>query len=325
MSENNTERDFQVMLDFENYCWECTEESIQKAKELIAYVDPFWAHHLICYAVANHRLFHWKLLADLFSSFPHYQVKEFTNQFVCYLYKKGILSKDEVNSSISSCETLLSVEQYEEKVEPETLEYYIKNDDLQSLTFYLSNHPDLNLVLAQVVMYETNYSLTNFAAYCGSLNVLKFLIVHNCVVDEVTIQNAVSGGNEELIEFLVSKHYSFDNMLFYAIANHHNSIARWLIENYHCENTIFLPDCIRLFNTEIFLFYMQEKNKNVNEKNYYTMTHLMIGVVQNNIALCRFILSIGASIYCTDDLGQMAIDFAPTNDMRDLLTQDNLV
>ena len=319
MSESDIERDFRAMLNFENYCWECTEDSVKKAKELIPFVDPIWAHHLVCYAVANHRLFHWDLIADIFSGFPEHHVKNFGSQFICYLYKKGLVTEDEVSSTISSSESLLTIREYEEKVAPKTLEWYIKKDDVPSLTYYLTNHPDVNVVLQQVTVYDTIYTLPNFAAFCGSLNVLKFLMVQGCVVDQETVKYAVASGNEDIIEFLVSKRYNFDNMLFYAIVNHHNDIAKWLMDNYHCEKNIFLPDCIQLFNTEMFLFIMDEKNKNVNEKNYYTMTPLMIAAVQNNIPLCKFMLSIGANIYCSDDLGQMAIDLATTDEMRALL------
>ena len=312
-------KEMQMMIDFEELCWKCTEDSIAKAKLLINTVDPVWAKHLVCFAVPNHRIFSWKLLGDLFEVFPDHSVPLYDTEFIHYLIVRGLLNNPQTHQlSLIHQNSFKTKEEYEQQVIPNTIEYIIKRDDVPSLSFYLSNHPDINLILTTVKVLGNVYSLINFAAFCGSLNTVKYLMIQGCSVDNKTLECAIQSGNEELIEFLVTKHIVFNKMLFAALVNHRNKIARWLIDSYHCEEDIYLPDLIQIFNTEMFINFIKT-GRDVNEKNYMNMTALMVAAVQNNITLARYLISVGADRYHCDEVGQMAYHYATNEEMKSLL------
>ena len=85
------------------------------------------------------------------------------------------------------------------------------------------------------------------------------------------------------------------------------------MENYKCEE-IELPFCVSQFNTEMFLHFLIDRERNINEI-WGGRTSLMIASLENNIPIAEFIVSKEET-----EIGN-AIDFAETNEMRKILTK----
>ena len=60
-------------------------------------------------------------------------------------------------------------------------------------------------------------TLTSFAAYHGSVNCFKFLIVNNFPLSKDVTKCAIAGGNVEIIHVLEDKGYNFSNLLDIAV------------------------------------------------------------------------------------------------------------
>ena len=129
---------------------------------------------------------------------------------------------------------------------------------------------------------------------CGSLGALKFLTINNIEVSSETIIWSVRGGHEQMINFLWEQGHSFDRQLWEAVRWHHNKVAFWLMENFECDE-IRLPICVWLFNTEMFLFFLLEQKRNINETIGLGRTSLMLAATNNNVPLAEFILSLEAA------------------------------
>ena len=91
------------------------------------------------------------------------------------------------------------------------------------------------------------------------------------------------------------------------------------MENFECEE-IQLPTCVYLFNTEMFLFFLLEQNRNINETDGRGRTSLMLAAENNNVPLAEFILSLEATDAGVKDIwGRTALDVAATDEMRETI------
>ena len=163
--------------------------------------------------------------------------------------------------------------------------------------------------------------MKGFAAFCGSLRVLRYMIINNVDIDRSTIWRSVIGGDEQMIGFLSEQGHSFDNQLEHAVRCHHNKIGFWLMENYKCEE-IDLPFCVYFFNTEMFLHFLIDRERNINETDWAGRTSVIYASQLNNIPIAEFLVSKEETeIRLEDDYGKTAIDFAITKEMREILTK----
>jgi hypothetical protein len=186
------------------------------------------------------------------------------------------------------------------------------------------NHVDIETETVRTVRGYP-FHLIGLAAFCGSQSILKYLTLNSVRVDRETISYAIQGGHEQTIAFLSEQGHSFDRQLWNAIRYHQNRVAFWLMDNFECEH-IELPFCVCWFNTEMFLFFLIEEKRDINERWAIESTSLMWAARYNNIALARFILSIdGVDASAKDSNGRTALDYAPTNEMRAIISERTLV
>ena len=90
------------------------------------------------------------------------------------------------------------------------------------------------------------------------------------------------------------------------------------MENFECEE-IRLPLCVELFNTEMFLFFLLEQKRNINEK-WDGKSSLMLAARNNNVPLAEFILSLeGTDADIRDGERRTAFDWAETDEMRETI------
>ena len=250
--------------------------------------------------VSSVRRFSYKSLAILFSKIDddkYFQNAQQNTPFLDYLCLKGFLSP---KSLLNTVNTSKSMEEYENIFTSDTTFYAISKDDVETISFR-SSEPKF---YHQTVVFDEcpdGISLLSFAAYCGSLKVFKFLIINGSRIEKETLQNAIKGGSEEILEILAQE-YSFNYFLTPAVQYHRNNIASWLTENFKCED-VDLNICINSFNT-LSLIYQITKMGYIEPNDDTVNTPLLNAISQMNIDIVSYLISQGADIECHDPINK---------------------
>ena len=228
-----------------------------------------------------------------------------------------------VNKGIPPCPDLLKeVEKYEQPVKEGTLWYLIQTDQVQEFT----RHVVLNNIDPEKediwIFNENFWSCIEFGVFCGSLNVVKYLTINNATIDLRVIRRSVEGGYEQTIEFLSEQGHSFDDLIYGAILSHHNRIGFWILENYENDTNRLISESVYSFNTEMFLFFLLEQGRSINETSYYPgKTPLIHSVESNNIPLVRFILSQeGVDVTPKDNEGKTALEYSEAAEIKEMIS-----
>ena len=148
-----------------------------------------------------------------------------------------------------------------------TLELYIKNDDINSLKNFINNHSDFadkystiedyNSPLADVVKNGSQYrfDILDFCAFYGSHKCLKFLFTNGFKLHSLIANYSIAGNNIELIHFVERNGVVFDSCFETSIQYHHIELSEWLLSNYKCE--LFpLSNCIHYCDYRALLFLL---------------------------------------------------------------------
>lgn len=183
----------------------------------------------------------------------------------------------------------------------DTLEYYIKNDNLDKFIEIVS-HPgfiiekyETQLSCFQTIM-EGLYggpNLANFAAFYGSVNIFKY-ILKNAQIDKMLIDPAdvISGGNAEIIH-LCDQYSLFEfkeSSLRYASNYMHRDILQWLNETKNVDYGIDLTEVDYLPNSSFIHYILHADNYN------YNLSALVFYSIERNYPLfvIKYLFSLGA-------------------------------
>lgn len=172
---------------------------------------------------ANATRFKFKLYRKLYESLGDQVPPTPVTFFIQYLSHLKVVPRIKV---LGSPLTNMPVEKMEEPFEDNSFEYFIRNDDLKSILEDLSKE-NLSCVLDDKIM-----SPLNLAAYCGSTNIFKFLVLNHAEVDLKTAKYAVRGGSLEIIEYCHNNDISLNNTIKFAVKMHRHSICDWLLKQY---------------------------------------------------------------------------------------------
>ena len=142
--------------------------------------------------------------------------------------------------------------------DPESIESFLVNDDIDQI---IAHSLVTNFGNPHAYCTTTNEfaSYVDFSAFSGSINCFRFFLANSYLINQKTCSFAIEGGNKEIIELLSQQGFTFNYMLKESLIYHRNEIAKWLIENYHCENIDFLF-LLSVWNTEMILYFMNEKS-----------------------------------------------------------------
>jgi hypothetical protein len=209
-----------------------------------------------------------------------------------------------------------SVEEFAEPFLHDRLGYAILKDDVYTVD-EISNVKNLE---QETLSFMDNEQISPMAlaAFCGSENIINYLIKNCYEIDEEAIDYAVRGGNENIIKMLASMDISFDNQLENAIQYHHNRLAHWLMKNYKSTERISVEWCADMFNTEMLVFFLSNGHA-VDEPGTRGMTALHRAALYNNLPLARFLIERGANKELPDRHDKKARDMALSKKMRELL------
>ena len=327
MNENSTNeiKEVEKMLiersRFESLISNLSEKNFDEVKELISnFLDTkIWLQKLIIKISFCHPL-SYKIYGNLFELTGKPVIKFWCmDLFARYLYARGLIECDDFDSNgPPSMQWLESITDYETPLKEDTLEYYIYTDNVQKFADIITSD-DIDITESYPFIIN-DYRFSNIASltcFCGSLKILKYLIINNVKITKQAILKAFRNGSEEVIEFLHQKGYPFTNCLETAIRYHHNDIAKWLVDNYN-DKYFFTPYCVVAMNTEMLLFFINALNKNINEQDLEKKTCLHYAVMNNDILLTKYLLLKGIDKSIIDFSGQTAFQKAYTEEMKKL-------
>ena len=315
------EKELIERVPIEELIFHLTEENFEDAKSQIQkyLFNKTWLQNLIT-AAGVRCTFKWKLLGDLFAltGKPVIQFDEDFN-FSCYLYARGLITENDFGKyGPPDKEELSTISEYEEPIKENTLKYFIYMDNVQSFVSYIITHEVDIKKENRIRINDQRFScLTHLVCYCGSINIIKYLISNNVEITKTSICYSVLGGSEELIQFFAQKGYSFDNTMEFAVEGHFNRVAKWLYENY--KQFIDFPVCAAFMNTEMFLYFINDQGMYIDIQDVFCKTCLHYSVEHDDIVLTKYLLSRGISKNLKDRKDRTAIKYAKSNDIRELL------
>ena len=244
--------------EFENLIFECTPKSIQKATNLLFNFNIKWVYSFLCY-VYNHRLFSCTNLHPLFNI-----IREKFNDESFYIpsfvlrYPKVFKSQENIEKRDSSYELIFNEVHNQYDFDENSIWHFVKVDDLQHFT-ELVTRQNIDIKREWIGINDIFFRILSMALYCGSFEIVKYLLINGTKLSNDSISWAVKGGSEQIIEFLASQGYSLNDNLGYAVQYHHNSIAIWLYENFH-DDFFSIPYCVQFFNSEFLFFLLEDKS-----------------------------------------------------------------
>ncbi|EAY00911.1 hypothetical protein TVAG_168420 [Trichomonas vaginalis G3] len=105
-----------------------------------------------------------------------------------------------------------------------------------------------------------NDSLINIAARFGSINTFKFLLINNVQSTGNLMNDAVFGGNLEIVKTCENQGFKTENGFEIAMFGNHNEIADWFLNKSDCE--VVIPEEILEFgNIRGLMFSIINKTK----------------------------------------------------------------
>jgi hypothetical protein len=282
-------------ISIEDLIFECTPESLQKAKSQI--ISNFEHSDYDCFlkmiiSVSTHRYFSFRLLGDLFHTIYQNKNQRFSlTPFTEYLYLRGILTKENLQEEP---ELSYNLEFYENFFKSDPITKSIYEDNLPEFCS-LTSIIDLNSQQIQIIS-KKSLSYLAFSAFCCSINIFKYLILNQIEIDKKTIKYSIYSGNESLIEYIYEHGKTLDNFISHGIASHHNDVCHWLIDQFKTE----LPnnnEFIENWNISLFLDLHPFEEFTENKDNSLVVSSAKVG----NSVFLKYLISKGANIEAKDN------------------------
>ena len=310
---------------FEDSIWEIPKKPLifNKVKDMISSYPKDYTQLLI-QKVASRNIFGYKQLADIFQlTLPPLIKFDKTEPFSCYLYARKMIKAEDFISPGPPLKNGLfhPVSYFEEPVKPNTLWYHIwKNDVAKVQQFFEQKDkgPEYFFFFQLMWSSELFFYPTTFAAYCDSSDVLHYFSRNRVPPTITELEYAVKGGSFATLSLIMRDHPNLwsqtgNDMLPLAIQFHHRDIATLFYDRTRISSP--LPICVKNFNTSLFLYFLHNKQCNINDcfqpnENSFTITK---NITMNTI-LHEYIVSLGGSEPKNDfDLDQIFAGFAPND------------
>ena len=319
--DENIPEDVKKLIEMENKIWNYEREPLDEIISFIKEIDPIYFQELI-YFISLHKYFNFKLLYDIIKHVDCIHIKFHRDYpFSQYLYLKGLIKKENfIDQNLPDENNLIDISIYEEPIQKDTIEYYIYTDDISNFVDKItSQNIDFNNYYFEI--FTDSFFIMDFACFCSSINIFKYLIINDANIGQTTVFKAVEGGNEEIIQILETKVYPFFNdTLISSIEFHSNNVAKWIYERFDHE-LLKLPCCVYYFNTEMLIYFLSDQFKiDINTTSIFTKkTCLMYAANFNNIIVAKYLIDKGANKELKDITRKTAYFYARTKEMEDLL------
>ena len=199
-----------------------------------------------------------------FSEYKEYFQEQIRNPLYSLLVKEKIFQKDENKYDENILITLY---------EPNSLQYIIKQDDIEEFKNLLLINPGYDLdnqikittdsYIPLIYSFVSNKEiyLLEFASYFGSVNIVKYLLMNNCNECENPEFYVVAGGNFELIHIFQNLGYSYISMLLVSIEYQRYEISDWILLNYDVAIGYSLEKYLGAYSLSPYFFFYLNGNK----------------------------------------------------------------
>ena len=321
-SYNSVPEKYQKWAYLEGLIYDGRPNSIEQAKKIINQNNEY-SQQSIYYLIINAasiRPFSYQIYAELWLSIPTKNMNFPSNLFTNYLVKRSILPYQCLFGRKFQDKI---IEDYENVFSKETLEYIISKDDLASFLSFISssdNNLTLRTLLNSPVSYDTNDNMIDcmsLAAFCGAESIFKYLLESNHKrITQMTIEYAIRGGKWEIIQQIVKLKYDLSLYLKTAISYNHNSLVRYILTKYKCQN-VDLCFCAANFNT-LATFYFLANGSSMDVKDYNGQSPLMCAVGTGNLELVKLLIDYGAKIDEPDQYGLTPLNEALSHSFTDI-------
>lgn len=326
---------FNQIIEIQTLLMNVDKMNFEETKILLFKLNVIIDKHVFChflesidsaiYARPNNYLFYIDIILDYkewiekyLSQYELYRI--FGNHIVVYnLYRHSLFTLDFINSIKYNSESIENIfnllikntigssdkSELESKCydgkNPNPIAQAIKNDDISTLQMLLSKE---NISINSSIPYsvfEISYFLTNepslieYAAFSGSVQCFKFLLLQTeIMIPETITRFAIAGGNYDIIHLIESQDIPFtSDDLNCAVEFFRNDVAEYLIESSNCLDTnhesVFTS--IAFYNVDYFVNHISEVT-NINTLNKYKSTLLQTAAYYGQLDFVEFLLSI---------------------------------
>ncbi|EAX96485.1 hypothetical protein TVAG_277660 [Trichomonas vaginalis G3] len=186
------------------------------------------------------------------------------------------------------------------------LGYAIKNDNLPLLQELASKEDfDYDQKILQEHFGSHERTLISTAAYYGSINCFKFLLVNKAKIDSSTAECAIMHGNLEIIKLSIEQLKDHSCLLPAAVLAHRDDLFVWISENFSDTKQASLYDCVRSLNYKALLYYIEKQSMS---KDY--QPSLCVAAQMGIVSMCRVLIENGADTKATMGLKDTALHLA---------------
>ncbi|KAH0793308.1 ankyrin repeat protein [Histomonas meleagridis] len=181
---------------------------------------------------------------------------------------------------------------------PDSLCYYIKEDELENFQNYLSKNPTFNInqkipspqyTAPFYVCFELSIDLLSLSAFYGSLQIFKYLIEQNVQITKRCSLYAVAGGHSDIINILKEKGVSFSDCFYTSVQYHRYELSDLIITKYG-QQKMPLCDTIYFYHYEAFLYSLLN-GSDPNEENKNHLTPIQISCESGNLPLVKLLFN----------------------------------
>ena len=136
-------------------------------------------------------------------------------------------------------------------------------------------------------------------------------MLNKCEITEETLEYSIAGGNQEIINILKEKGYSFEECLETSVKYHRYELTKWLNENYKCE-PFPLPLCIKYYNIDAFLYFLEHEHS-IDETDKYEWTSLHSAFMIGHLPIVQYLIEKGSDIEAKDKNQKTHLHYASQN------------
>lgn len=194
--------------------------------------------------------------------------------------------------------------------ECDVIRYLKGDDDLSLINSYCNGLVDCERTYC-IQDDMRDLRLIDLSCYFGSYKCFKFLIKNGFSIDENCAKYALCGGNPNVIELIFDFGVDVSRYINYAVRFHHNSIVTWIVDNFE-DVEIDSTYCI-LYDNMFALKQCIENNHNLEKKDEYGRTALIISSEKGLLDVVKLLISSGSDIEAVDQIGNNSIVYAAKN------------
>lgn len=183
--------------------------------------------------------------------------------------------------------------------------YAIKNDDVELLRDITTNNDyDFNQMIGGEFFETNKKSLITTAAYYGSINCFKFLILNKAKIDAATAEASIYGGNHEIIRLCQDEKVDCSSFISASIISHRDDLFEWANESCDCKQPS-LYECASSINYRALLYYVGKTGLSKDKE-----PAICIAAKMGLYSICRALIENGDKMTGTMGFGYTALHLA---------------